>query len=98
MVALPEDEPELDCNVDMDVLPEVQALVPVNDLRQAPPAQQRIRIGVGIGGLLFGSEPNHVRIPIRTAERVAQMVAVGARDWFEECVAHCGAANVFIVS
>ena len=57
LVAPPEDEPEWDCDVDVDVLPEVQVLVPINDLPQAPPARQRIRIGVDIGGVLFGSEP-----------------------------------------
>ncbi|MFM7982613.1 MAG: hypothetical protein ACKPKO_25150, partial [Candidatus Fonsibacter sp.] len=90
LVAPPEDEPERDCDADVGVLPEAQALVPINDLPQAPPAQYKIIIGVDIGGVLFGSEPNHVRMTIRTVEPVAQTVAAGAREWFE--------AYVFIVS
>ncbi|MFM7979299.1 MAG: hypothetical protein ACKPKO_08290, partial [Candidatus Fonsibacter sp.] len=58
LVAQPKDKPEWDCDADMDVLPEVQVIVPINDLPQAPPAQQRILIGVNIGGVLFGNAPN----------------------------------------
>ncbi|MFM7984185.1 MAG: hypothetical protein ACKPKO_33170, partial [Candidatus Fonsibacter sp.] len=82
----------------MDVLPEVQVLVPINDLPQAPPVRQRIRIGVNIDGVLFGKETQYVRRTIRTVDRVAQMLAAGAREWFQECAAMCGAAHVFIVS
>ncbi|MFM7981581.1 MAG: hypothetical protein ACKPKO_19915, partial [Candidatus Fonsibacter sp.] len=59
---------------------------------------QRIITGVDIGGVLFGSEPNHVHRTVRTVERVAQMVAASAREWFEECVAMCGAEKVFITN
>ncbi|MFM7978609.1 MAG: hypothetical protein ACKPKO_04775, partial [Candidatus Fonsibacter sp.] len=98
LVAPPEDEPERDCDVDVDVFPEVQVRAPINGLPQAPPARQRIRIGVELGGVLFGKETHVVHTTIRTAERVAQMLAAGARAWFEECVAMRGAENVFNIS
>ncbi|MFM7986866.1 MAG: hypothetical protein ACKPKO_46885, partial [Candidatus Fonsibacter sp.] len=97
LVPPPEDEPEWDCDGGVDVLPEVQVIVPINDLPQAPPARQRIRIGVCIGGVIFGKETQYVCRTIRTVERVAQMLAAGAREWFQECVAMCGAENVFII-
>ncbi|MFM7981119.1 MAG: hypothetical protein ACKPKO_17555, partial [Candidatus Fonsibacter sp.] len=66
----------------MDALPEVQ--VPIDDLPQAAPARQRIIIGVDIGGVLFGKETQDVRNTIRTVQRVAQMLAAGAWEWFQE--------------
>ncbi|MFM7988811.1 MAG: hypothetical protein ACKPKO_56800, partial [Candidatus Fonsibacter sp.] len=98
LVAPPTDESEWDCDVDGDVFPEVQALVPINDLPQAPPARQMIGIGVDIGGVLFGKETHDVRNTIPTVERVAQMLAAGAWEWFQECVAMFGAEHVFIIS
>ena len=98
MVAPPEDEPEWDCDADMDVLLEVQVIVPINDLPQAPPARQRVRIRVDMGGVLCGKETQYVRRTIRTVERVVQMLAAGARVWFEECVEMCGAMNLFIIN
>ncbi|MFM7978961.1 MAG: hypothetical protein ACKPKO_06555, partial [Candidatus Fonsibacter sp.] len=83
VVAPPSDEPEWDCDVDVDVLPEVQLLVPIYDLPQAPPARPRISVGVDIGGVIFGKETQGVCRTIWTVERVARMLAAGARVWFQ---------------
>ncbi|MFM7984457.1 MAG: hypothetical protein ACKPKO_34540, partial [Candidatus Fonsibacter sp.] len=63
---------------------------PINDLPKTQSAKQTIRIGVDIGGVLFGKERLDVRNTIRTVERDAPMLAAGARELFQERVAMWG--------
>ena len=99
MVALPEDEPDWNCDVDTAVLPEVQVLLPiVDDVPHAPPAQTRPRVGVDLGGVLVAKVPSRMLRNIRAPADVAPMLAAGARECFELCVANCRPENVFIIS
>ena len=88
-MALPEDEPDWDCDVDTAVLPEVQAIAPINEVSQAPPAQGA-RMGVDIGCAVLDKVLACMLQHIRTPQGVARGLAAGAREWFEERVATCG--------
>ena len=102
-VSVHEDEVDWGGSEDEDVIPDV--VVP-SDLALAvlpgphpPPTSQLIRMGVDLGGVLLPKMPVRELRHIQTPEALARLGFVaGAREWFSECVQHCGPQNVFIVS
>ncbi|MFM7984283.1 MAG: hypothetical protein ACKPKO_33665, partial [Candidatus Fonsibacter sp.] len=89
LVALPEDEFDSDFDFEMEWIPLVkQALQP-------PPAPgRRVRMGVDLCGVLLVNWPARLLQNIHRPQDVAQGLVAGAMEWFEECVATCGAWHV----
>ena len=73
-------------------------ILPIIDMPQSPPSQTKVCMGVDLGGVLVAKAPSRMLRNIRTPADVAPMLAAGAREWSEECVAKCGPEHVFIIS
>ena len=68
--------------------------------RPAQPSHWKVRLGVGLGGVLLAKLPSGQLPTVQTPNDIgiAMGHAPGAVDWFAECVNNYGADSVFVVS